>query len=236
MMIVIRILLWLIFLTMTIGGIFSLFFDLTFSYAPLILMTSGFCITLFSSKNKKSFMVILLLIIFGVSIENIGVIYGVPFGSYVYSDYLGIKLLHTPVAIGFAWVMLTILASSFLNHNISLKNLFLGAFILTSFDLIIDPVSVNVMGAWEWESSGIYYGIPLSNFIGWFLTSILAMIILLIFKPKISYFGNLPGIIILTFFWIISITEGMIIPSILGLILIVYFLIKNSRSLFKKTF
>ena len=95
MIIVIRILLWLIFLTMTIGGIFSLFFDLTFSYAPLILMTSGFCITLFSSKNKKSFMVILLLIIFGVSIENIGVIYGVPFGSYEYSDYLGIKLLHT---------------------------------------------------------------------------------------------------------------------------------------------
>ena len=101
------------------------------------------------------------------------------------SNYLGIKLLHTPIAIGFAWVMLTILASSFIKNNISLKNLFLGAFILTSFDLIIDPVSVNVMGAWEWESSGIYYGIPLSNFIGWFLTSILAMIILLIFKPKI---------------------------------------------------
>ncbi len=236
MMIVIRILLWLIFLTMTIGGIFSLFFDLTFSYAPLILMTSGFCITLFSSKNKKSFMVILLLIIFGVSIENIGVIYGVPFGSYVYSDYLGIKLLHTPIAIGFAWVMLTILASSFIKNNISLKNLFLGAFILTSFDLIIDPVSVNVMGAWEWESSGIYYGIPLSNFIGWFLTSFLAMIILLIFKPKISYFGKFPGIIILTFFWIISITELMIIPSILGLIIIIYFLIKNTRNLFQKKF
>ena len=236
MMIVIRILLWLIFLTMTIGGIFSLFFDLTFSYAPLILMTSGFCITLFSSKNKKSFMVILLLIIFGVSIENIGVIYGVPFGSYEYSDYLGIKLLHTPIAIGFAWVMLTILASSFIKNNISLKNLFLGAFILTSFDLIIDPVSVNVMGAWEWESSGIYYGIPLSNFIGWFLTSFLAMIILLIFKPKISYFGKFPGIIILTFFWIISITELMIIPSILGLIIIIYFLIKNTRNLFQKKF
>lgn len=236
MMIVIRILLWLIFLTMTIGGIFSLFFDLTFSYAPLILMTSGFCITLFSSKNKKSFMVILLLIIFGISIENIGVIYGVPFGSYVYSDYLGIKLLHTPIAIGFAWVMLTILASSFIKNNISLKNLFLGAFILTSFDLIIDPVSVNVMGAWEWESSGIYYGIPLSNFIGWFLTSFLAMIILLIFKPKISYFGKFPGIIILTFFWIISITELMIIPSILGLIIIIYFLIKNTRNLFQKKF
>ena len=199
-------------------------------------MTSGFCITLFSSKNKKSFMVILLLIIFGVSIENIGVIYGVPFGSYVYSDYLGIKLLHTPIAIGFAWVMLTILASSFIKNNISLKNLFLGAFILTSFDLIIDPVSVNVMGAWEWESSGIYYGIPLSNFIGWFLTSFLAMIILLIFKPKISYFGKFPGIIILTFFWIISITELMIIPSILGLIIIIYFLIKNTRNLFQKKF
>ena len=236
MIMVIRILLWLIFLTMTIGGIFSLFFDLTFSYAPLILMTSGFCITLFSSKNKKSFMVILLLIIFGVSIENIGVIYGVPFGSYVYSDYLGIKLLHTPIAIGFAWVMLTILASSFIKNNISLKNLFLGAFILTSFDFIIDPVSVNVMGAWEWESSGIYYGIPLSNFIGWFLTSFLAMIILLIFKPKISYFGKFPGIIILTFFWIISITELMIIPSILGLIIIIYFLIKNTRNLFQKKF
>ena len=236
MMIVIRILLWLIFLTMTIGGIFSLFFDLTFSYDPLILITYGFCITLFSSKNKKSFMVILLFIIFGVSIENIGVIYGVPFGSYVYSDYLGIKLLHTPIAIGFAWVMLTILASSFIKNNISLKNLFLGAFILTSFDLIIDPVSVNVMGAWEWESSGIYYGIPLSNFIGWFLTSFLAMIILLIFKPKISYFGKFPGIIILTFFWIISITELMIIPSILGLIIIIYFLIKNTRNLFQKKF
>lgn len=40
--------------------------------------------------------------------------------------------------------------------------------IVLSWDLIHDPVSV-AFKAWIWKTKGIYYGIPIMNFVGWFV-------------------------------------------------------------------
>ena len=37
-------------------------------------------------------------------------------------------------------------------------------------DLSMDPVWANVDHAWVWRDGGAYYGVPVSNFLGWFLT------------------------------------------------------------------
>ena len=39
---------------------------------------------------------------------------------------------------------------------------------MVGWDLIFDPTEVS-RGLWVWEKSGWYYGIPIENFLGWFL-------------------------------------------------------------------
>jgi putative membrane protein len=41
--------------------------------------------------------------------------------------------------------------------------------LVVAADLVIDPAAVHA-GFWVWDSPGLYYAIPLSNFIGWALT------------------------------------------------------------------
>lgn len=40
-------------------------------------------------------------------------------------------------------------------------------------DLIMDPVQVRA-GSWTWLSHGAYFGVPIGNFIGWFIVTVLA--------------------------------------------------------------
>ena len=46
----------------------------------------------------------------------------------------------------------------------------LGAVIMTAWDLAMDPMMV-AGGHWVWDESGAYFGIPLQNYWGWWLTA-----------------------------------------------------------------
>jgi putative membrane protein len=56
--------------------------------------------------------------------------------------------------------------------------LFLGAFLMVCIDIIVDPAS-NQGDKWflgklyYYETSGYYHGVPLSNFLGWYLVAFL---------------------------------------------------------------
>ncbi len=45
--------------------------------------------------------------------------------------------------------------------------------LVVALDLVMDPLQV-ASGHWAWREPGIYYGVPLANFGGWFLVVILA--------------------------------------------------------------
>jgi len=60
---------------------------------------------------------------------------------------------------------------------------FLGAFMLTVLDVVIDPVALQgdkwFLGKiYEYPYGGIYFGVPLSNFAGWFIVGVVLMRIL----------------------------------------------------------
>jgi uncharacterized membrane protein len=40
---------------------------------------------------------------------------------------------------------------------------------MVSWDLTIDPMMSTITGTWVWHNGGNYFGVPLSNFIGWYL-------------------------------------------------------------------
>lgn len=47
---------------------------------------------------------------------------------------------------------------------------FVAAFIMVMWDLIMDPVASTVLSQWVWQSPGAYFGVPITNFFGWFVT------------------------------------------------------------------
>lgn len=129
-------------------------------------------------KDTLIFFMITFLI--GWLYENISVISGFPFGHYYYTQVLGPKLWHVPLYIMFAyfatgylaWTMGHILLDKFDNH-IRRAEIFLipfiAAFVMTLWDICTDPYCSTINKFWIWTDGGAYFGVPLVNFLGWYL-------------------------------------------------------------------
>ena len=132
-------------------------------------------------RLRNSVLFILLFLIIGNLIENLGVATGFPFGRYYFTDGMGPKLFHVPVFLGFAyvgmgyvsWVLAEVIVK---NGNPTapptvLRTPALAALIMTSWDFSQDPVWSTVLHLWTWTRGGAYFGVPWSNFFGWLLTT-----------------------------------------------------------------
>src|SRR5215813_5218393 len=105
---------------------------------------------------------------------------GFPFGHYVYADKLGPKLWLVPLLImpayfsmGYlAWTLAQVLLDRFDDRLTGADVILvpmLASFVMVMWDLCIDPGSSTIAGAWIWRDGGGYFGVPLSNFLGWYL-------------------------------------------------------------------
>jgi uncharacterized membrane protein len=112
--------------------------------------------------------------------ESLSIATGFPFGHYEYTSELGPKLGTVPVMIMpayfgvcyLSWVLAHILLDKF-DRQIDLHSLFaipiISAFIMVMWDMSIDPSSSTVRHEWIWQDGGSYFGVPFSNFLGWYL-------------------------------------------------------------------
>ncbi|WP_216830480.1 carotenoid biosynthesis protein [Alkalihalobacterium elongatum] len=123
---------------------------------------------------------ILVIFFFTILAESLGVEYGLFFGDYYYEPDFGVHLLNVPITIGFAWLM--VMATTHVITKGIVKSLpyrslvlvvypILGALAAVIMDLAIDPVAYQVKQYWIWMGDGGYYGVPFSNFVGWFIIS-----------------------------------------------------------------
>ena len=115
----------------------------------------------------------------GWGVEAFGTATGALFGSYHYTDALGVSLLGVPLIIPMAWSMMAypcLLATQRLVRSKTATAL-LGGYLFTTWDIFLDPQMVGE-GYWRWARRGRYRGIPLSNFVGWFLTGLVVMAVL----------------------------------------------------------
>jgi uncharacterized membrane protein len=119
----------------------------------------------------------------GWAAEYIGVSTGFPFGLYSYADTLGWTVAGVPIVVMMAWAMMSypcLLAAQRLSRTRAGVVVF-GAWLLASWDLFLDPQMVGE-GHWTWASPdpglpGIP-GIPLTNYLGWIITSLIIMTLL----------------------------------------------------------
>lgn len=114
-------------------------------------------------------------------IETVSIATGFPFGNYHYTHLLGFKIGTVPLVVmpayfaaGYlAWTMATVFLGN-LGTGIEKRNLFLvpfvASFIMVMWDFCADPINSTIDGAWIWQDGGVYHGVPISNFFGWYLT------------------------------------------------------------------
>jgi putative membrane protein len=116
--------------------------------------------------------------------ESVGVATGWVYGPYHYTDMLGPKLLGlVPLFVPLGWFLMSYPAFIIADWiaptggprvKRALVVAALAALAMTAWDLVMDPARVHT-GMWVWEAKGPYFGIPLQNFLGWWLTTFAAL-------------------------------------------------------------
>src|SRR5258706_15089283 len=113
--------------------------------------------------------------------ENLSILTGFPFGHYYYTDGLGPKLFLVPILIGpaylgtgyLAWTLARIVLGG-IGRRLPGQQIWavplLASFLMVAWDLSFDPIGSTLRQIWIWEQGGSYFGVPLSSFLGWFLT------------------------------------------------------------------
>jgi uncharacterized membrane protein len=119
-----------------------------------------------------------ICIVVGNISENLGVATGFPYGRYYFLDLMGPKLFHVPVLLGLAyigmayvsWILGRLIASNFSASGRHLLAVPLTAsFIMVAWDLAQDPVWGTALHGWVWRDGGPWFGVPISNYLGWYL-------------------------------------------------------------------
>jgi uncharacterized membrane protein len=130
---------------------------------------------------RTSLVFALLVLVISNFFENVSIATGFPFGNYFYSQFSGPRILNVPVLIGPAYLGMGYLSWTLARLLLgrtrdALKGASLitvpivASFLMVAWDLTFDPVNSTINGFWIWEQGGAYFGVPFSNYVGWFLT------------------------------------------------------------------
>src|SRR5713101_1264700 len=124
--------------------------------------------------------VVITLIVSGI-MENLSILTGFPFGHYYYTDALGPKVTLVPllifpsyIAFGYlSWVLSTLIVGGVRRGSTIFTAAavpLVASFMMVAWDLSLDPIASTINQTWIWTQGGGYFGVPLTNFLGWSLT------------------------------------------------------------------
>ncbi|MBX5458501.1 MAG: carotenoid biosynthesis protein, partial [Thermogemmatispora sp.] len=180
-----------------------------------------------------------------LSMELLGTSTGFPFGPYSYNSFLGFKILdHVPYSIPLSWFYMGF--SSFLLAHLLLTRrsqgreplggpglwaVLLGAYLLTVWDLTLDPAMASErlpLHFWQWGVRGAYFGMPVQNLVGWSVTGLLYMGV-----SRLLWGSDLQGRRLMSVAWlpfgvyaantlfaiVLDLSVGLWLPPLLGLFL-----------------
>lgn len=110
----------------------------------------------------------------GWAVEFLGSRTGFPFGPYHYTKRLQPQLGKVPILIPIAWLMMAPAAWAVAealapDAPLALRSVIAGGAFM-AWDLYLDPQMV-AWGFWKWDRRGAYFGIPIVNFVGWWVAA-----------------------------------------------------------------
>ncbi|EFO80037.1 hypothetical protein OSCT_2122 [Oscillochloris trichoides DG-6] len=217
-----------------------------------LLILQGTLMGVWLSKNYgRAGMVAAILILFlAWFVEHIGATTGFPFGAYTYTDVLWPQILDVvPLAIPFAWLLIVGAAVGTAEHvlehmgwrpedelRVSGTKMLTAASLALLLDVTIEPFAVNINRYWVWNDSAesSYYGIPASNFVAWWVTSVILVFVLLNWRrvaalqhrhhPLTTFWPWLPLTLYLTnltMFVVVNLARGQGMASVIGSLMLV---------------
>lgn len=160
----------------------------TLTWSPIfmiLLALPAFIGLYFWQGWKQASIILAILSLFGFIIESVGVATGFPYGAFYYNEALGYRLFGlVPWTLPFGWVPLVI-GAAYLTRSIQSiwKRIIAGTTLLLTADLVLDP-GATAMHFWTWVHGGVYYGVPVSNFLGWILSGSIGMVLFWIFYTE----------------------------------------------------
>ncbi len=173
-----RIQIFLLYLIFAAGGLWHVLgiFQLIMKWmaAPLLIFVSLLIfigIYRMNPEKRRTFISWWILVfIFSIIVEAVGVETGLIFGQYQYGDVLYPKILGVPLAIGFAWTLI-LLSSLAVVRAMNIKDshvmLFVIPLFMVLFDLFMEPAA-TVLDYWTWKGNSI----PVLNYIAWYFISL----------------------------------------------------------------
>jgi uncharacterized membrane protein len=183
---------YILFLTYAVG-------TLAFGEKPAHMLTpvstlTGFAFALLHASErmgwKRALGLLTLVFIVSLTFESVGVATGWIYGPYHYTRQLGPLFLGlVPYLIAIAWFMMMypsfVIADWLTPAKLTgLRRILLlsaiGGVIMTAWDVVMDPIMVQG-GHWVWEIEGAFFGVPLQNFWGWWLTVFTTFVLFLFF-------------------------------------------------------
>ncbi len=167
---------------------------------------------------------LIVLSVLPLLVEALAVWTGFPYGEFHYSGLLGYTVLGlVPASVSFAYTPILLgamtVAGRFSGRSLT-RFAFFSTLVNVSIDLVIDPAAVHT-GFWGWTTPGVYYGVPLVNFLGWVVTGFVyaALFYLLTgFEDDLP----LPSSVSTSLIWILCFWTGynllnmLLIPGLLG--------------------
>lgn len=155
-------------------------------YSPALVASSMIAFVILHGSHqwgrRRVFSFAITIFCVGWIFETIGISTGFPFGNYSYGENMWPFFGHVPVAVMPAyWVMAYVCWSLALllrrridgpmDRNFLMSVPIIGAALMVVWDLSMDPLRAIAEQRWHWHDGGPYFGVPLSNFIGWFFVT-----------------------------------------------------------------
>jgi putative membrane protein len=178
-----NIVLWSIAVAYVGGSLFNAIFPNVMIFISLVLLLFPFVLIHGAKRDGWKGMavfVVITLIVSGI-LENLSILTGFPFGHYYYTDALGPKVALVPlfiapsyVSFGYlSWVLATVIVNEVHRKStlfITIAVPLVASFMMVAWDLSLDPRAATIGNNWIWTQGGGYFGVPISNFLGWSLT------------------------------------------------------------------
>ena len=128
---------------------------------------------LVATAGVPALIVVIAVPVLGWLSEVIGSRTGIPFGEYHYTEVLRPQIAHVPILIPLAWLMMMPPAWAIgvlVAPDSVLLQWIVAAAAFTAWDVYLDPLMVG-WDFWRWKRHGAYLGIPVVNYVGWFLVA-----------------------------------------------------------------
>jgi bisanhydrobacterioruberin hydratase len=181
--------------------------------------------------SSRALGILFVLSVLPVTVEALAIVTGFPYGEFSYAGELGYRVFGlVPWTVAFAYLPMllgSIAVASHIAGTAPARLIVASGLVLVLVDLVVDPALVHA-GMWVWPGGGLYYGIPATNFLGWFITgSIYAGIFYMAARKELS--TGLPvsiavssSLLLILGLWTgYLFRAGLLVPAVIGVLLFV---------------